>query len=84
MQFSVQGDCVSSHIFFGIAIICDHYGQRMILFRECWNADDRERMGSLHESQRCRLCGEETEEEEDIFTIYLQVKSLSNYWVSSQ
>lgn len=30
-------------------------------------------MGSLHESQRCRLCGEETEEEEDIFTIYLQV-----------
>lgn len=30
-------------------------------------------MGSLHESQRCRLCGEETEEKEDIFTIYIQV-----------
>ena len=34
-------------------------------------------MGSLQESQRCRLCGEETEEEADIFTINLQVKSLS-------
>ena len=30
-------------------------------------------MGSLHESQRCRLCGEETKDVEDIFTTNLQV-----------
>ena len=52
----------------------------MILL-ECWKERESIKahecelssMGSLQESQRCRLCGEETEAENDIFGTSLQV-----------